>query len=110
MTRDERHAFWRRHVASWQAGDESQAAYCRRMGLSAMTFSQWKRRFERERLSGAVSDDSAALVEVEVADADRGSGEAGITVDIGGLQLRLARDFDTTALQRAVAALTDAGR
>jgi len=70
MTREQRWAFWRSHLEVWAGGDESQAAYCRRHGLSRVAFSQWKRRFERERLASPVdsADSSAAgLVEVRVA-------------------------------------------
>ena len=60
MTRDERRAFWHGHFEAWSSGDESQAAYCRRHGLSPMTFSQWKSRFERERLDSAVASAETA--------------------------------------------------
>lgn len=112
MTRDERRNFWHEHVSAWRSGDESQAAYCRRMGLSPMTFSQWKRRFEREHLAAAVSDGSerAALVEVELADTPAPEAASGVTVACGGVQLQLAPGFDAATLQRAVAALADARR
>ena len=113
MTRDERRSFWHEQVSAWRSGDESQAAYCRRMGLSPMTFSQWKRRFEREQLEAAVgdSDERAALVEVQLADADAPRlGASGVTVACGAVHLHLAPGFDEARLQRAVAALRDAGR
>jgi hypothetical protein len=111
MTRDERHAFWQQHVDAWQASGESQAAYCRRMNLSPMTFSQWKCRFEREQLAAAVgdSDERAALVEVQVVDTPPPDA-SGVAVACGGVQLHLAPGFDAATLQRAVAALADAGR
>lgn len=111
MTRSERRAFWHEHVEAWQDGDESQAAYCRRHGLSAMSFSHWKRRFERDQLASAVGSGaaSASLIEVQVADKDQPVASAGVTVEVGGqVRLQLARDFDANALQRAVRALTDA--
>ena len=114
MTRDERRALWLSHFEAWSAGDESQAAYCRRHGLSPMSFSQWKRRFERERLDSAVGSAEGAgapLVEVRVADDEPRVEASGVTVAIDArVRLELSRDFDSTALQRAVAALTDAGR
>jgi len=110
MTRAERRTYWQEHVTAWQAGSESQAAYCRRLGLSAMSFSQWKRRFEREQISAVVPEagERAALVEVQLAD-EHTQASAGITVELGGVHLRLAREFDAEALQRAVSALRDAG-
>lgn len=111
MTRDERRTFWWSHFEAWQAGDQSQAAYCRQHDLSAVTFSWWKRRFERERLISAVGDGEAgaSLIEVQVDDTQCGA-SAGVIVELGSrLRLQLARDFDATALQRAVRALSDAG-
>ena len=111
MTRAERRTYWQEHVAAWQAGSESQAAYCRRLGLSPMSFSQWKRRFEREQVSAVVPEarERAALVEVQLSD-EQPHACAGITVDLGRVHLRLGRDFDAQALQRAVSALSDAGQ
>ncbi len=43
-------AFWEAHVEAWRDSGETQAAYCRRLGLSAITFSGWKRLFEQERI------------------------------------------------------------
>lgn len=110
MTRSERRAYWHEHVAAWQAGAESQAAYCRRLGLSPMSFSHWKRRFEREQVSAVIPEASqrTALVAVQLAE-EGDTQSAGITVDVGRVQLHLAREFDAQALQRAVAALSDAG-
>lgn len=113
MTRDERCSFWHEHVSAWRSGDESQAAYCRRMDLSPISFSQWKRRFEREQLAAAMSDgsDRAALVEVQLAETGAPQPDAsGVTVACGGVQLHLAPGFDAATLQRAVAVLADAGR
>jgi transposase-like protein len=111
MTRDERRAFWQQHVEAWQASGESQAAYCRRMNLSPMTFSQWKRRFERDQLLASVADTGgrSPLVEVQVSDAAQPAA-SGVSLACAGVQLHLAPGFDAATLQRAVAALTDAGR
>lgn len=115
MTRSERRTFWWSHFEAWQAGDQSQAAYCRQHDLSAVTFSWWKCRFEREQLTAAVNNGHdngfGSLVEVRLADQEPSVASAGVTVELGPqVRLQLARDFDATALQRAVRALTDAGR
>jgi len=74
---------------------------------------QWKRRFERERLTAAVTggeDDGRALVQVNFADEAPPKAGSGVTVAIyARVRLELARDFDAATLRRAVAALTDAG-
>jgi len=111
MTRNDRRAFWYEHVTAWRTGDTSQAAYCRHHGLSPMTFSQWKRRFEHEQVASAVSEGTAGATLVEVQMGDEPAPVAsGITVELSGdVRLQLGADFEATALKRAVAALTDAG-
>lgn len=39
----ERARCWQRHLDRWERGDLSQAEYCRRHGLKAVTFAWWKR-------------------------------------------------------------------
>lgn len=107
-------AFWEAHVEAWRAGNETQAAYCRRLGLSPITFSGWKRRFEREDVGAPTSGEAAALLTVKVSDPapePDPRGEAGITVEMGDdVRLRLSPDFDARSLTRVVAALRDARR
>ena len=37
--------YWKKHIAAWQEGGGSQAAYCREHGLSIKSFGYYKRRF-----------------------------------------------------------------
>lgn len=43
----ERERRWRGHLTSWKGGGLSQAAYCRRHGLTQNDFSWWKRELAR---------------------------------------------------------------
>lgn len=54
--------FWRPHLAAWNGSGLSQAAYCRRHGLSIKSFAYWRRRLRRTE---GVAD---ALVPIVVAD------------------------------------------
>ncbi|MDZ7748111.1 MAG: hypothetical protein U5K43_04050 [Halofilum sp. (in: g-proteobacteria)] len=113
MTRNERRAFWHGHFEAWSGGEESQAAYCRRHGLSPMSFSQWKRRFERERSRRRWMERASGRrwSRWRSPTGRRLARTSGVTVAIDArVWLRLSRDFDAGALQRAVAALSDAGR
>lgn len=40
----ERAAYWRRILGEWEASGLSQAEFCRRRGIKAVTFAWWKRR------------------------------------------------------------------
>jgi hypothetical protein len=43
----ERETRWRRHVDAWRASGTSQAAYCRKQGLTPAQFSWWKHELAR---------------------------------------------------------------
>lgn len=104
--------FWQAHIEAWRASGETQAGYCRRVGVSQFTFSGWKRRLERERLAQGSGDEATALLAVELSEPTPESGrtlEAGITVEVGDdVRVRLSPDFDADSLTRAVMALRDA--
>jgi hypothetical protein len=40
----ERALYWQRHLDRWKRSDLSQAEFCRRCGLKAVTFSWWKKK------------------------------------------------------------------
>jgi hypothetical protein len=40
---------WAAHVAAWQSSGVSQAAYCRRHGLSLGSFGYWRRQLRTDR-------------------------------------------------------------
>ena len=105
-------AFWQAHVEAWRSSGETQAAYCRRLGLSPITFSGWKRRFERGGVGASASGEAAALLAGELSDPapePDPRGEAWITVEVGAdVRLRLSPDFDAASRTRVVAAVRDA--
>ena len=39
---------WRKHVESWQSGNDSQAMYCKAHALIYHRFVYWRRKFEAE--------------------------------------------------------------
>jgi len=43
---------WGKHIEAWEASGLSQAAYCRRLGVSASTFSQRLREYRAETTEG----------------------------------------------------------
>ena len=77
-----------------------------------ITFSGWKRRFEREDVGEEARAEAASLLAVELSEPGAESAavpESGITVEMGDdVRLPLSPDFDAASLTRAVAVLRDA--
>lgn len=109
----ERAAYWRQLVGDWEASGLSQAEFCRRRKLSAVTFAWWKRRLRSggsagPRLMGgrtsSPSTGRAAFVELTLP--TRGGGyELALP---GGLCLHLPADFDPERIARLVRAVVPA--
>lgn len=110
----ERAEYWRRVLADWEAGDLSQAEFCRQRHLKAVTFAWWKRRLRNgdgarfvhsvraPRLPGRRSFVELAL--------PRGPA-AGMAYELAlpsGACLRLPADFDAERVVRLVHALVAA--
>ena len=124
VTRGEREEFWQKHLAQWRASGLSQAAYCRRHGVSAIQLSWWKHELARRQKRGAAgrpaaagpnqgrgparqTSDTALFVPIRVA------GARGATADAGGFEVflrsgqrvRVPADFDSAGLRRLLAVL-----
>lgn len=115
----ERARQWRRRLDQWERSGLSQAAFCRRHGLKAVTFGWWKRKLDVTAFSagqrrggkrassgpGGGSPSDAKFVEV----ATTSSGTAAYEVVLSGdLVLRLPVDFDPDKVSQLVAAVTAA--
>ena len=122
----ERARYWQQHLDLWERSGLSQAAYCRRHGIKAVTFGWWKRKlgaaaassherersgkrsFSRKRASsqtGANGRPDAKFVEVEMT----GPGTAAYEIVLSdGLVLRLPADFDPDKVSQLVAAVSAA--
>jgi transposase-like protein len=55
VDRQGRREWWRRQVQRQEQSHVSVAEFCRRLGVSAVTFYSWKRRFRLEAAGGAAS-------------------------------------------------------
>ena len=51
QTQEQKRAFWRTHITSWEKTDISQAEYCRQNGLSSRSFGYWKKRQGCEKVN-----------------------------------------------------------
>ena len=111
----ERAEYWRRMLADWEASGLSQAEFCRRRELKAVTFAWWKRRLRNgdgarfvhtvraPRLGGRRTFVELALPSRPV--------PAGLVYELalpGGACLRLPADFDAERVARLVHALVAA--
>ena len=112
----ERARYWRRQLDRWERSGLSQAAYCRRHGLKAVTFSWWKRKLAAEVIHPreprakarrtSANLPRAEFVEVEVSGAAAmGSYEVLLS---HGRAIRLPADFDPQKVAQLITAVETA--
>jgi hypothetical protein len=116
----ERARLWQRHLDRWERSGLSQAAFCRRHGLKAVTFGWWKRKLTTARAHirrrGAVAGRACSVARradfVEVALSGAGMAEVAMTgagmssyevVLSRGVVLRLPADFDPHRVSQLIA-------
>ncbi len=89
-------------VSQWRATGQSQAAFCREVGIATVTLGRWLRRLEVERKSG-----EPVLVEVDLPD-PRGNGDGYEVVLESGIWVGIPAGFRDDDLARLLRALTTA--
>ncbi len=114
----ERAAYWRQVLTEWERSDLSQAEFCRRRGLAAVTFAWWKRRLRQLSEGGGALRSPAGYVErggrtnfVELALPGRQAPSGGFAYELalpGGAYLHLPVDFDPERIAQLVRALVAA--
>jgi len=100
----ERAAYWRQILADWEGSGLSQAEFCRRRGLAAVTFAWWKRRLRQLDESRGASRQATGYVQrgkradfVELALPARHAACGGFAYELvlpGSACLRVTTDFD----------------
>ena len=111
----ERARYWQRHLDRWERSGLSQAAFCRRHGLKAVTFAWWKRKLatgrthtrRRDTDAGRASSIARRTEFVEVAMTSPGMAAYEVVLS-RGLVLRLPADFDPDKVSQLVAAVSTA--
>lgn len=119
----ERARYWQRHLDRWERSGLSQAAFCRRHGLKAVTFAWWKRKLgtgaaseqrrgrsgkrasSRKRADsgpGERSTSDAEFVEVAMPSSGMAAYEVVLSRD---LVIRLPADFDPDKVSQLVVAV-----
>ena len=111
----ERARYWQRQLDRWERSGLSQAAFCRRHGLKAVTFGWWKRKLAmgRTRLRRRGADAGRAssvphrtdFVEVAITSAGMFAYEVVLS---RGVVLRLPVDFDPDRVSQLVAVVGSA--
>ena len=74
-------AFWRRHLVAWRNSGLSQAAYCRRDGLSLACFGYWRGKLRSTLLLSAPS--AQALVPIVVSEVPQSNERIEVTLPNG---------------------------
>lgn len=130
LTMTDRAKYWRRMLTAWEASGLTQAEFCRRRGLKAVTFAWWKRqlggstgggsRGRGVRRPASAGQNKPSFVEVTLPGAGATGGsrtsapgtarEAGYEVALPcGTSIRLPANFDVDrASQLILALVTDA--
>lgn len=105
---DSRERRWQRLLAQWSASGLSQAEFCRRRGIQAVTFSWWKRKLSKV-LSPAFVEVDPDSGGVRASSPVAGVGDPGVQmyeVLLGnGRLIRVPPSFDDVALARLLAAV-----
>jgi len=121
----ERTRYWQQHLDRWARSGLSQAAFCRRHGLKAVTFGWWKRKlatgWTHLRRRGADAGRASSVPRrrdfVEVAITSAGMAEVAMTsagmfayevVLSRGVVLRLPADFDPDRVSQLIAVVESA--
>lgn len=104
----ERAAYWRRVLRDWEQSGLSQAKFCRRRGLAAVTFAWWKRRLRQLDESRGASH-QAGFVELALPGRQMPSGGFAYELALpGGACLRITADFDPERVARLLQILAAA--
>lgn len=108
----DRAKYWRRMVTAWESSGLTQAEFCRRRGLKAVTFAWWKRQLNtgapgrggRGRRKVSAGSSKPSFVEVALPDgvgqpakAPNPDGMRGLAYEVAlpcGASIRLPVDFD----------------
>ena len=127
----DRAKYWRRMVAAWESSGLTQAEFCRRRGLKAVTFAWWKRqlggstgggsRGRGARRPASVVQNKPSFVEVALpgtgatggsrASAPGTACEAWYQVALPcGTSIRLPADFDVNRASQLILALVTDGQ
>ena len=89
-------------VSQWRASGQSQAAFCREVGIATVTLGRWLRRLEVEGRGGA-----PVLVEVDLPD-HGGNGDGYEVVLESGIWVGIPAGFRGDDLSRLLRVLTEA--
>ena len=108
----ERARYWQRHLDRWERSGLSQAEFCRRRGLKAVTFAWWRRKLATGRShtrgrgadAGRPSSVARRAEFVEVAMTSPGMAAYEVVLS-RGLVIRLPADFDPDKVSQLVAAV-----
>ena len=99
----ERRRFWKAHIQNWSKSGLLQTEYCRQNNLNVHRFGYWKKKFSVE-----ASAASPKFVQLPAIPSARPSGivadhiSSGLEIQLGNITIKLASNFNSEALARAV--------
>ena len=87
--------FWKQHIEDWQAGDLSQAEYCRKHQLKVHRFFYWKKKFNTLKAP-------QALVELKLPPMSYTNQASSLRVSVNRFEVDVDRDFDPITLRQLI--------
>ena len=92
--------FWKAHLKVWGKSGLTQNEYCRRNKLKSNQLTYWKTKFNKE------IPEQVNFVPVPVnIDNVIDSGDSGVSVQLGTIQIRIHNDFNPACLVKVMSAL-----
>ena len=99
---------WASHVSAWRESGETAEAYCAGRDLKVGTLRYWSSRAQhdpRERLNALLGEQEVRLARVRTlprAAVIPRAAESGVTLEVHGVRVSVARDFDEETLSRVL--------
>ena len=103
-SRREKRRLWKAHIRAWRRSGLTQADYCRRNSLKDTQFTYWKTKFNKEKKSDQIC---FVPVPVDHKQSVIDSGDAGLSVQLGKIKIRIHNNFNPDCLVKVVSLLGD---
>ncbi|WP_136798323.1 IS66 family insertion sequence element accessory protein TnpA [Desulfosediminicola ganghwensis] len=92
--------YWQKHISAWEAGSQSQKAYCQSNGIALATFGYWKR-----KLNCRIENEPAFYPLAVPTSTPDTNVKASLAVHIDRFKLEIQGDFCSEQFKKVVTTL-----